>query len=144
MLPATVYVSIYNTNLQLIELLHLQEYEVDSECSDEGRDGTRSSLSLESHSLLGDGRARHVYFSNQEYYQRLEELKRTHLRNMAELERMYISQGKSSRGEEEDRGLGRVKNGEAREPVRFDMPVLLINEQEYDKAQVSSAFRDIP
>ena len=33
---------------------------------------------------------RQVYFSNQEYYLRLEELKKTHLRNMAELEKMYI------------------------------------------------------
>ncbi|XP_052365888.1 uncharacterized protein LOC127925149 isoform X2 [Oncorhynchus keta] len=31
-----------------------------------------------------------VYFSNQDYYQRLEQLQRTHLRNMAELEKMYI------------------------------------------------------
>lgn len=33
-----------------------------------------------------------MYFSNQEYYARLEELKRAHLRNMADLEKMYISQ----------------------------------------------------
>lgn len=47
----------------------------------------------------------HVYFSNQEYYRRLEELKSAHLRNMAELERMYISQDRE-RHREENYGRG--------------------------------------
>lgn len=69
----------------------LQEEDLESQCSEEGKGirSIRSSLSLEIHGLQ---RERHVYFSNQEYYRRLEELKSSHLRNMAELERMYISQ----------------------------------------------------
>lgn len=68
-----------------------QEEDLGSECSEEGKGARsiRSSLSLEIHGLQ---RERHVYFSNQEYYRRLEELKSNHLRNMAELERMYVSQ----------------------------------------------------
>lgn len=54
-----------------------------------GAKGYHSSLSLE---IYGLRREQQVYFSNQEYYARLEELKRTHLRNMADLEKMYISQ----------------------------------------------------
>nr|XP_046258121.1 protein FAM161A-like [Scatophagus argus] len=79
-----------------------EEYDLDSECSDEGKGArsVRNSLSLE---IYGLQRERHVYFSNQEYYRRLEELKAAHLRNMAELERMYISQGRGRPGEEEDR-----------------------------------------
>lgn len=30
-----------------------------------------------------------IFFSNEEYYSKLEELKKAHLRTMAELERMY-------------------------------------------------------
>ncbi|XP_035797108.1 protein FAM161A-like [Amphiprion ocellaris] len=65
--------------------------EEDSEGGEEGKGGrgVRSSLSLE---IYGLQRERQVYFSNQEYYRRLEELKSAHLRNMAELEKMYISQ----------------------------------------------------
>lgn len=55
--------------------------------------------------IYGLRREQQVYFSNQEYYTRLEELKRTHLRNMADLEKMYISQEGSSRGEDRDDGL---------------------------------------
>ncbi|XP_070834438.1 protein FAM161A-like [Chaetodon trifascialis] len=90
-----------------------EEYELDSECSEEGRadSSVRRSLCLE---IYGLQREQHVYFSNQEYYRRLEELKRAHLRNMAELERMYISQGREGRGEEDDGGLGGGENREAR------------------------------
>nr|XP_033469533.1 protein FAM161A-like isoform X2 [Epinephelus lanceolatus] len=72
-----------------------EEYDQDSECSEDRQGGrcVRRSLSLE---IYGLQREQHVYFSNQEYYRRLEELKAAHLRNMAELERMYISQGKES------------------------------------------------
>ncbi|XP_054654019.1 protein FAM161A-like isoform X2 [Dunckerocampus dactyliophorus] len=59
--------------------------------------GFRKSPSLE---IYGLQREQRVHFSNLEYYRRLEELKNTHLRNMAELERMYISPG----GREEDGG----------------------------------------
>lgn len=66
-------------------------------------------MSLE---IYGLQREQHIYFSNQEYYRRLEELKSAHLRNMAELERMYISQVGERHGEEDDGGLGRRQNRE--------------------------------
>lgn len=101
-------------------LRNVQEYDLDSECSEEGKGGRniRRSLSLE---IYGLQREQHVYFSNQEYYRRLEELKRAHLRNMAELERMYISQDRERRGEEDDGGLGRGENREARLSIRLEM-----------------------
>ncbi|KAM9364994.1 protein FAM161A [Pholidichthys leucotaenia] len=83
-----------------------EECELESECSEEGKParGIRSAVSLE---IYGLQRKENVYFSNQEYYRRLEELKSAHLRNMAELERMYISQGKERhRMEEEEESLG--------------------------------------
>lgn len=97
-----------------------QDFDLDSESSEEGKGGrsVRSSLSVE---IYGLQREQHVYFSNQEYYRRLEELKSAHLRNMAELERMYISQGGERRGEEDDGGLGRGENREARLSIRLDM-----------------------
>ncbi|KAL7383513.1 hypothetical protein ABVT39_012156 [Epinephelus coioides] len=90
-----------------------EEYDQDSECSEDRQGGrcVRRSLSLE---IYGLQREQHVYFSNQEYYRRLEELKAAHLRNMAELERMYISQGKERHGEEDDAGLGRRQSREER------------------------------
>ncbi|KAF3707981.1 Protein FAM161A [Channa argus] len=93
-----------------------EEYDLDSECSEEGRGGRgiHSSLSLE---IYGLQREEHVYFSNREYYRRLEELKSAHLRNMAELERMYISQERDRHTEEDDRGLGRRASRETRESV---------------------------
>ncbi|CAG6016462.1 unnamed protein product [Menidia menidia] len=58
-----------------------EECDVDSESSEEGKGGrgVRSSLSLE---IYGLHREQQVFFSNQEYYRRLEELKSTHLRNV--------------------------------------------------------------
>uniref|UniRef100_A0A4W6DUD4 Protein FAM161A n=2 Tax=Lates calcarifer TaxID=8187 RepID=A0A4W6DUD4_LATCA len=93
-----------------------EEYDLDSECSEEGKGGggIHSSVSLE---IYGLQREQHVYFSNQEYYRRLEELKNAHLRNMAELERMYISQGREWHGEEDDRGVARGRTREARQSV---------------------------
>ncbi|XP_056251167.1 protein FAM161A-like [Seriola aureovittata] len=97
-----------------------EEYDLDSECSEEGKGGRglRSSVSLE---IYGLQREQHVYFSNQEYYRRLEELKNAHLRNMAELERMYISQGREwhaeEEEEEEDGDLARWRSREARHSV---------------------------
>lgn len=84
-------------------------FQEDLEASEEGN-GTksyRSSLSLE---IYGLRREQQVYFSNQEYYTRLEELKRTHLRNMADLEKMYISHERvleegHSRGDDREDGL---------------------------------------
>ncbi|CAB1413507.1 unnamed protein product [Pleuronectes platessa] len=91
-----------------------EEYELDSGSSEEGGGGggrgVRSSLSLE---IYGLQREQQVHFSNLEYYRRLEELKNTHLRNMAELERMYISQGREWRGEEEEGGGGGGGGGPA-------------------------------
>lgn len=73
-------------------------------------------MSLE---IYGLQREEHVYFSNQEYYRRLEELKSTHLRNMADLERMYIRQEWS--GVDNDGGVTRGRKKEARQSLRWDM-----------------------
>uniref|UniRef100_A0A4W5MVA5 Protein FAM161A n=1 Tax=Hucho hucho TaxID=62062 RepID=A0A4W5MVA5_9TELE len=92
---------------------HGYEYDdVDSEGSEEGRVNMRSSLSqeegygVERGERSGLGR---VYFSNQDYYQRLEQLQRTHLRNMAELEKMYICKRSkvNKKDDEEDKCLER-------------------------------------
>ncbi|XP_032397626.1 protein FAM161A [Etheostoma spectabile] len=90
-----------------------EEYDLESECSGEVKGGRsiRSALSLE---IYGLQREQHVYFSNQQYYRRLEELKSAHLRNMAELERMYISQSGERHREEDDEGLERTQNREDR------------------------------
>lgn len=84
-------------------------FQEDLEASEEGKGAKsyRSSLSLE---IYGLRREQQVYFSNQEYYTRLEELKRTHLRNMADLEKMYISQERvleegHGRGDDREDGL---------------------------------------
>lgn len=84
-------------------------FQEDLEGSEEGKGakGYRSSLSLE---IYGLRREQEVYFSNQEYYTRLEELKRAHLRNMADLEKMYISQERAreqgyDRGDDREDGL---------------------------------------
>lgn len=105
---------------QCLQLPTFQEYDLESECSGEVKGGRsiRSALSLE---IYGLQREQHVYFSNQEYYRRLEELKSAHLRNMAELERMYISQSGERHGEEDDRGLERTQNREDRLSIRLDM-----------------------
>lgn len=78
-------------------------FDQDSVCSEEGRGGrsVRRSLFVE---IYGLQREPHIYFSNQEYYKRLEELKSAHLKNMAELERMYIGQHRESPAEEEEDG----------------------------------------
>uniref|UniRef100_A0A8C5HPS3 Protein FAM161A n=2 Tax=Gouania willdenowi TaxID=441366 RepID=A0A8C5HPS3_GOUWI len=92
-----------------------EECDVDSVSSEEGKGvrGVRGSVSLE---IYGLQRNQHVHFSNREYYRRLEELKRTHLRNMAELERMYVSQGKEE--EEDPSGPGRNFSLEMSSPRR--------------------------
>lgn len=72
-------------------------------------------MSLE---IYGLQREQSVRFSNQEYYRRLEALKSTHLRNVAELERMYISQGKERPEVEHDGGLRRWRNQEDRQSFR--------------------------
>lgn len=97
-----------------------QEYDLDSECGGDrggggGGTGLRSSIAME---ILGLQREQQVYFSNQEYYRRLEDLKSTHLRNMAELERMYISQGNKRCMEGDDGRLGR-KNSTDGQSVRL-------------------------
>lgn len=85
-----------------------------------------------------------MYFSNQEYYRRLEELKRAHLRNMAELERMYISQGRERewRREEDDGGLGGREGREERLSVRL---VGLLNNREGKRSRsfLHDLFSDI-
>ncbi|KAI3363432.1 hypothetical protein L3Q82_012047, partial [Scortum barcoo] len=113
-----------------------EEYDLESECSEEGHRGrsARRSLSLE---IYGLQREQHVYFSNQEYYRRLEELKSAHLRNMAELERLYISQGREEHREEDDGGLGRearllISSGPARKLQRIN------SQEELDFHETSS------
>ncbi|XP_068184192.1 protein FAM161A-like [Antennarius striatus] len=91
-----------------------EEYDPDLECSASGKcdRSVRSSLSME---IYGLQREQNVYFSNLEYYRRLEELKSTHLRNMAELERMYISQDREARqltGRGPTRKLQRINSQE--------------------------------
>ncbi|CAL1577975.1 unnamed protein product [Knipowitschia caucasica] len=56
------------------------------------RGNIRSSVSLEIYGLQREQHKQNMYFSNQEYYKRLEELKNTHLRNIAELEQIYITE----------------------------------------------------
>lgn len=60
------------------------EYDSGSDLADHdypAKDGNR---------LTGDNiDIRQLYFSNQEYYHKLEQLKRAHLHTMAELEHMY-------------------------------------------------------
>ncbi|XP_038163341.1 protein FAM161A-like [Cyprinodon tularosa] len=95
-----------------------EENDQDSESSEDGNGGrgVRSSLSLE---IYGLQKEEQVYFSNQEYYRRLEELKSAHLRNMAELERMYISQGQDRHeGREDEEALGRWRNKEEKHMFR--------------------------
>ncbi|XP_023183005.1 protein FAM161A-like [Xiphophorus maculatus] len=95
-----------------------EENDQDSECSEDGSGGRggRSSLSPEIYGLQTEER---VFFSNQEYYRRLEELKSAHLRNMADLERMYISQGQDRHGgREDDDVLGRGRNSEEKQMIR--------------------------
>ncbi|KAM8851569.1 protein FAM161A [Synchiropus picturatus] len=90
----------------------------ESEGSEGSRGGrtVRSSVSLEIHGLQRDGR---VLFSSQEYYQQLEELKSAHLRNMAELERLYIRQARGG----PDRGAQRgAVGGPARTLMRINSP----------------------
>ncbi|KAK1905929.1 Protein FAM161A [Dissostichus eleginoides] len=84
-------------------MLSLQEFDQYTVCSEEGRGGrsVRRSLFVE---IYGLQREPHIYFSNQEYYKRLEELKSAHLKNMAKLARMYIGQHRESPAEEEEDG----------------------------------------
>ncbi|KAM9726287.1 uncharacterized protein ACNS7B_017258 [Menidia menidia] len=111
-----------------------EECDVDSESSEEGKGGrgVRSSLSLE---IYGLHREQQVFFSNQEYYRRLEELKSTHLRNVAELERLYISQGTDRprrEGEGGPRGPGQAFSGSARRLQRIN------SQEELDFHELSS------
>lgn len=87
-----------------------------------GGRSVRRSLSLE---IYGLQREPHVHFSNREYYRRLEGLRSSHLRNMAELERMYIGQGEErpaeeEEGEEGEEGGGGGQSREDRLSVRWD------------------------
>lgn len=99
--------------------LIFQENDLDSEGSEEARSGRglRSSLLVEIHGLQ---REEQVYFTNQEYYRRLEELKSNHLRNMADLERMYISQAKEGRGGGDDGELQRWRDKQEKQFFRWD------------------------
>ncbi|CAJ1066662.1 protein FAM161A-like [Xyrichtys novacula] len=111
-----------------------EDYDLNSECNAEtkGCRKVRRSLSLE---IYGLQREQNVCFTNQEYYRRLEELKSAHLRNMAELEKMYISQGK--RGDNE----GGVR-GEIRETEQSFRKLQRINSQEELDFQETSSGSD--
>ncbi|KAM6915895.1 protein FAM161A [Xenentodon cancila] len=91
-----------------------EECDLDSECGEDGKGGRgiRSSVSLEIYGLQREERVR---FSNQEYYRRLEALKNAHLRNVAELEKMYISQDKDGATVDDEGGLRRWRNSEERQ-----------------------------
>ncbi|KAK0150561.1 hypothetical protein N1851_008338 [Merluccius polli] len=102
---------------------------------DAGGDGEmRTSLSMDNCALWGEEEEEEecqVFFSNQEYYWRLEELKKTHLRNMAELEKMYI--GRSNGGHQRlphDLGLGSGENRPAEEQATPTRRLQRINSQE--------------
>ncbi|XP_077960367.1 protein FAM161A isoform X1 [Gasterosteus aculeatus] len=87
-----------------------EENGVGEEAGEEVKGGrsVRRSLSLE---IYGLQREPHVHFSNREYYRRLEGLRSSHLRNMAELERMYIGQGEERPAEEEEGEEGEEGGG---------------------------------
>ncbi|XP_061601015.1 protein FAM161A-like [Cololabis saira] len=91
-----------------------EECDLDCECSEDGKGGRgiRSSVSLEIYGLQREERVR---FSNQDYCMRLEALKNAHLRNVAELERMYVSQGKDRPTVEDEGSLRRWRNKEERQ-----------------------------
>ncbi|KAM7408347.1 hypothetical protein PAMA_002180 [Pampus argenteus] len=112
-----------------------EECDLDLKYSKErkGGRGVRSYLSLEICSLQKE---QQVYFSNQEYYRRLEELKSAHLRNMAELERMYISQARERHDQKEERG----RNREARESISGPARILqrINSQEELDLHETSS------
>uniref|UniRef100_A0A8C8D0K3 Uncharacterized protein n=1 Tax=Oncorhynchus tshawytscha TaxID=74940 RepID=A0A8C8D0K3_ONCTS len=61
-----------------------------SDYGDGDAPGKGRSLMIKDYRVTGDHiDLREFYFSNEEYYRKLEELKRAHLRTMAELEGMY-------------------------------------------------------
>ncbi|KAI1896854.1 hypothetical protein AGOR_G00099140 [Albula goreensis] len=67
------------------------EYDSETEGSDvEGQGESGNPLLLKNYRVAGEPiDLREFYFSNEEYYMKLEELKRAHLQTMAELEGMY-------------------------------------------------------
>ncbi|XP_021412954.2 protein FAM161A [Oncorhynchus mykiss] len=68
----------------------LQYDDSGSEYGDGDAPGKGSPLIIKDYRVTGDHiDLREFYFSNEEYYRKLEELKRAHLRTMAELEGMY-------------------------------------------------------
>ncbi|XP_074532062.1 protein FAM161A [Halichoeres trimaculatus] len=103
-----------------------EDYDLNPECNEQTKTcrKVRRSLSLE---IYGLQREQHINFSNQEYYRRLEELKSTHLRNMADLEKMYISKG----SREDNESVGERENREARLSISGPLRKLQrINSQE--------------
>ncbi|CAB1344849.1 unnamed protein product [Coregonus sp. 'balchen'] len=77
--------------------IHNRDYEKELQYDDSGSEygdgdapGKGSPLMIKDYRVTGDHiDLREFYFSNEEYYRKLEELKRAHLRTMAELEGMY-------------------------------------------------------
>ncbi|KAJ0067008.1 hypothetical protein NL108_006243 [Boleophthalmus pectinirostris] len=91
-----------------------------------GRGNIRSSVSLEIYGLQREQHHQQGYFCNQEYYRRLEELKSAHLRNIAELEHMYISQAVERYNRE---GEEVTRNKQSRRLIEYS----LINKYTYTK-----------
>ena len=65
------------------------EYEEEEEEEEEEQEGVCFGPDYRASRKGDHPHLREIFFSNQEYYGKLEELKRAHLRTMAELENMY-------------------------------------------------------
>jgi len=78
--------------LDIFDLSQMQysDYEEEEEEEEEEREeGVRFGPRYRAPGEGGHLHLKEIFFSNQEYYGKLEELKRAHLRTMAELENMY-------------------------------------------------------
>ncbi|XP_041959533.1 protein FAM161B isoform X1 [Alosa sapidissima] len=84
----------YATKGQLDNRDYEKEMEYDSECdvpaAEEDSPGKGSPLLIKDYRVTGDHiDLREFYFSNEEYYRKLEQLKKAHLHTMSQLEQMY-------------------------------------------------------
>lgn len=78
------------SQLPLILFFQIEYENSGSEFSDEGPPGRSRPLRMKDYRVSGDRiNLSEIFFSNEEYYSKLEELKKAHLRTMAELESMY-------------------------------------------------------
>ncbi|KAK7930876.1 hypothetical protein WMY93_007271 [Mugilogobius chulae] len=125
---ATLHRSISLGNKEMMALYKDENKHCSQDCEEpyadnnneaKGRGNIRSSVSLEIYGLQRQQHNQQICISNQEYYRRLEELKSAHLRNIAELEKMYISQAVERYNRE---GEGVTRNLQSRRLFR-DGPV---------------------